>query len=66
MEPCISTAELGYMYNEFTGTMEIWGRIFSQAGNELGASSFLAMHILLNVVPIYLVPSWERACSKND
>jgi hypothetical protein len=45
---------------------ETRGRIFSQAGNKLGASSFLARNELLNAFPLYLVPSWERACSQID
>jgi hypothetical protein len=42
------------------------GRIFSQAGNELGTSSFLARNELLNDFPLQLVPSWERAHSQTD
>ncbi len=39
---------------------------FSQAGNELGASSFLTRNEFLNCFPLYLVPSWERARSQTD
>jgi hypothetical protein len=42
------------------------GRIFSQAGNELGASSFLAGNEFLNDFPLHIVPSWERARSRTD
>jgi hypothetical protein len=45
---------------------QTWGRIFSQAGNELGVSSFLARNELFNAFPLYLVPSCERACSQID
>ncbi len=40
------------------------GRIFSQAGNHLAPSSFLAKNELINDRPLYLVPSWERARSQ--
>ncbi len=37
------------------------GLIFSQAGNELGASLFLPENEFLNDFLAHLVPSWERA-----
>ncbi len=39
---------------------------FSQAGNELEASSFLAGNKFLNDFPLHLMPSWERARSQTD
>jgi hypothetical protein len=42
------------------------GRIFSHAGNELRASSFLAGNEFLNDFPLHLVPSWERARFQTD
>ncbi len=42
------------------------GHIFSQAGNELGASLYLLEDKFLNDAPLHLVPSWERACSQTD
>ncbi len=42
------------------------GRIFSQAGNKLGESSFLAGNEFLNDFPLHLVPCWERASSRTD
>jgi hypothetical protein len=48
------------------GRIDSWGRIFSQPGNELGVSSFLAKNKLLNAFLLYLVPSCEQACSQID
>ncbi len=47
----------GYLLNVFSiydisaADNEIWGRIFSQAGNELGASSFSARNELTMIFP---------------
>jgi hypothetical protein len=46
--------------------MKYRGRIFSQAGNKLGASSSLARNEFLNGFLPYLVTIWERACSQPD
>jgi hypothetical protein len=40
-------------------------RIFSQAGNEVWTSSFLARN-LLNAFPVYLIPGWDLACFQTD
>ncbi len=42
----------------------IWGCIFSQARNELGASSFLARDKFLYDFPLYLMPSWKQVRSQ--
>jgi hypothetical protein len=42
------------------------GRIFSHAGKELGASSFLAENKFLNYFPLHHVPSWEQARFQTD
>jgi hypothetical protein len=42
------------------------GRIFSHAGNELGASLFLVGNKFLNDFPLHLMPSGERAHFQTD
>ncbi len=42
------------------------GRIFSQTGNELGASSLLTKNEFLNDFLLQFVPSWKRACFQTD
>jgi hypothetical protein len=42
------------------------GCIFSQAGNELGTSLFLANNKFLNNYTLYLMHSCERARSQTD
>jgi hypothetical protein len=41
-------------------------RVFSQARNEVGVSSFLTRNEILNAFPLHLVNSWEQARSQTD